>query len=153
MTDPTSAWMSPAASIQGIVGAGSVVIENLTFYSRAAEEPAQTAGAEPIGPCPYPGLAYFGPSDADLFFGRDAAITRLAEAVGRQSFTALVGASGSGKSSVVLAGLAPRLHSDARATGASAISASAPSWRATRSWPSPAPWCRSMSPATPTSSG
>jgi hypothetical protein len=98
--------------IRGIVGAGSVVIENLTFYSRTAEEPAQTAGAEPIGPCPYPGLAYFGPSDANLFFGRDAAVTRLAEAVGRQSFTALVGASGSGKSSVVLAGLAPRLHSD-----------------------------------------
>jgi formylglycine-generating enzyme required for sulfatase activity len=98
--------------VQGVIGAQSVVIENLTFYSRAAEEPAQTADAELIGPCPYPGLAYFGPSDADLFFGRDAAITRLAEAVGRQSFTALVGASGSGKSSVVLAGLAPRLHSD-----------------------------------------
>jgi hypothetical protein len=98
--------------IQGIVGASSVVVENLTFYSREPEESAQTTGAEPIGPCPYPGLAYFGPNDADLFFGRDAAITRLAEAVGRQSFTALVGASGSGKSSVVLAGLAPRLHSD-----------------------------------------
>ena len=72
----------------------------------------QPAGAEPIEPCPYPGLAYFGPNDADLFFGRDAAITRLAAAVGRQSFTALVGASGSGKSSVVLAGLAPRLQGD-----------------------------------------
>jgi WD40 repeat protein/ABC-type oligopeptide transport system ATPase subunit len=99
-------------AVQGVIGAQSVVIENLTFYSRAAEEPAQAAGAEPIGPCPYPGLAYFGPSDADLFFGRDATITRLAEAVGRQSFTALVGASGSGKSSVVLAGLAARLHND-----------------------------------------
>src|ERR1700704_2839865 len=96
--------------VQGVIGAQSVVIENLTFYSRAAEEPAQTAGAQPIGPCPYPGLSYFGPGDADLFFGRAAAITRLAEAVGRQSFMALVGASGSGKSSVVLAGLAPRLH-------------------------------------------
>jgi hypothetical protein len=44
--------------------------------------------------------------------GRSAAITGLVEAVGRQSFTALVGASGSGKSSVVLAGLAPRLDGD-----------------------------------------
>jgi len=69
--------------IQGIVGAGSVVIENLTFYSRASEELVHPASAEPIAPCPYPGLAYFGPSDAGLFFGRDAAITRLAEAVGR----------------------------------------------------------------------
>jgi hypothetical protein len=97
--------------IQGVVGAGTVHIENLTIYNRIAEEPAVAdAAGEPIAPCPYPGLAYFGPGDANLFFGRDAAITRLAEAVGRQSLTALVGASGSGKSSVVLAGLAPHLH-------------------------------------------
>ena len=97
--------------IHGIAGAGSVVIENFTIYNRAPEPvaPADT-GAEPIPPCPFPGLAYFGPDDADLFFGRDAAIDRLVEAVGRQSLTALVGASGSGKSSVVLAGLAPRLN-------------------------------------------
>src|SRR5712691_701401 len=110
--DPKVGMEVSGGQIQGIVGAGSVVIENLTLYSGAPEEPAQSADAEPIGPCPYPGLAHFGPSDADHFFGRDAAITTLAEAVGRQSFTALVGASGSGKSSVVLAGLVPRLHSD-----------------------------------------
>src|SRR5213083_2999592 len=107
MTNPAVGVDVSGGQLQGIVGAGSVVIENLTFYGRAPEEPVRTA-AEPIGPCPYPGLAYFGPGDAALFFGRDAAITRLAEAVGRQSFTALMGASGSGKSSVVLAGLAPR---------------------------------------------
>jgi len=95
---------------QGVVGAGTVVIENFNIYNRVVEELVTDASGEPIPPCPYPGLAYFGPGDADLFFGRDAAITRLAEAVGRQSLTALVGASGSGKSSVVLAGLAPRLH-------------------------------------------
>ena len=98
--------------IQGVAGAGTVHIENFTIYNRAVEEPAAAdAALIPIAPCPYPGLAYFGPGDADLFFGRDTAIARLAEAVGRQSLTALVGASGSGKSSVVLAGLAPRLHS------------------------------------------
>jgi ABC-type transport system involved in cytochrome bd biosynthesis fused ATPase/permease subunit len=42
-----------------------------------------------------------------MFFGRDAAITHLEQAVQRHSLTALVGASGCGKSSVVLAGLAP----------------------------------------------
>src|SRR5947207_11785928 len=112
MIGPSVSADVSGGNIQGIVGAGSVVIENLTFYARAPDEPVQAAGAEPIGPCPYPGLAYFGPGDAKLFFGRDAAIARLANAVGRQSFTALVGASGSGKSSVVLAGLAPRLQSD-----------------------------------------
>jgi pSer/pThr/pTyr-binding forkhead associated (FHA) protein len=100
--------------VQGVAGGGAVVIEKQTFinnyYDRRApvEEPTATSG-EPISPCPYPGLAYFGPHDADLFFGRDAVIARLEEAVGRQSMTALLGASGSGKSSVVLAGLLPRL--------------------------------------------
>jgi choline dehydrogenase-like flavoprotein len=97
--------------LQGVTGAGSVVIENFNIYNRAVEDaPVTDVAADPIGPCPYPGLSYFGPGDADLFFGRDAAITRLAEAVGLRSLTALVGASGSGKSSVVLAGLAPYLY-------------------------------------------
>src|SRR5215472_5029913 len=97
--------------IQGVAGAGTVHIENFTIYNSAVEElAAADPTGEPLPPCPYPGLAYFGPEDADLFFGRDAAIARLAEAVGRRSLTVLVGASGSGKSSVVLAGLAPRLH-------------------------------------------
>jgi len=96
MTEPTVGVTVSGGQVQGIAGAGSVVIENFTIYNRAAEEPATPATAadtEPIAPCPYPGLAYFGPDDADRFFGRDAAITRLAEAIGRQSFTALVGAS------------------------------------------------------------
>ena len=45
--------------LQGIVGAGSVVIENLTFYGRAADEPVRREGAEPIGPCPYPPFGGF----------------------------------------------------------------------------------------------
>jgi hypothetical protein len=111
MSDARIETTITGGQIQGVAGAGTVVIENFTIYNRAVEEtPATGADAGPIEPCPYPGLAYFGPGDAELFFGRDAAIARLAEAVGRQSLTALVGASGSGKSSVVLAGLAPRLH-------------------------------------------
>src|SRR5271167_3240620 len=110
MTDRTIETTVTGGQIQGVAGAGTVVIENFTIYNRSVEEPAVTdAAGERIAPCPYPGLAYFGPGDADLFFGRDEAIARLAETVGRQSLTALVGASGSGKSSVVLAGLAPRL--------------------------------------------
>jgi hypothetical protein len=100
---------------RGVIGAGTVVIENFTIYNRSLDDEIRIDSAsEPIQPCPYPGLAYFGPEDADLFFGRDAAIARLVEAVGHQTVTVLVGASGSGKSSVVLAGLAPRLNSGGR---------------------------------------
>jgi WD40 repeat protein len=91
--------------------AQSVVIENLTFYRPSkAERPPHEVDEGEIPPCPYPGLAYFGPQDSAVFFGRDAAIGQLEAAVARRTFTALVGASGTGKSSVVLAGLAPRLH-------------------------------------------
>ena len=91
----------------GVAGAQVVRIENLYVGAAASAEPAKPAG--PIPPCPYPGLAYFGPEDASRFFGRERAIQALVAAVAKRSFTALVGASGSGKSSVVLAGLAPRL--------------------------------------------
>jgi pSer/pThr/pTyr-binding forkhead associated (FHA) protein/energy-coupling factor transporter ATP-binding protein EcfA2 len=97
---------------QGIVGAGVVYVGTLNFSSPSNPAVAEQAGDDgaPAPPCPYPGLAYFGPEEADRFYGRDAVIERLAEAINRQSFTALIGASGAGKSSVVLAGLAPHLE-------------------------------------------
>jgi WD40 repeat protein len=64
--------------------------------------------------CPYRGLLHFREEDAPFFFGREAAIDKLLEAVQRQPFVAVVGASGSGKSSVVRAGLVPRLRRDRR---------------------------------------
>jgi hypothetical protein len=80
----------------------------LNFGAGIAAPPSPPI-AGPIPPSPYPGLAYFGPRDAARFFGRERAIQALVNDVAKRSFTALVGASGSGKSSVVLAGLAPRL--------------------------------------------
>ncbi len=64
-----------------------------------------------VGACPYRGLAAFQAADASFFFGRETFTTRLMEAVQTQRpVTVLVGPSGSGKSSVVFAGLLPRLH-------------------------------------------
>jgi len=60
--------------------------------------------------CPYRGLLYFREEDAPFFFGREAAITQLTSAVQQHNLVAVVGASGSGKSSVVRAGLVPALR-------------------------------------------
>jgi formylglycine-generating enzyme required for sulfatase activity len=60
--------------------------------------------------CPYRGLLYFREEDASFFFGRAEAITQLVGAVERHNLVAVVGASGSGKSSVVRAGLVPELR-------------------------------------------
>jgi hypothetical protein len=62
--------------------------------------------------CPYRGLLYFREEDAPFFCGRQAAIARLVEAVGRGPLVAVVGASGCGTSSVVRAGLVPALRRD-----------------------------------------
>jgi WD40 repeat protein len=60
--------------------------------------------------CPYRGLQAFEEEDADFFFGRHADVQRLVEKLKRTSFLAVLGPSGSGKSSLVRAGLVPALR-------------------------------------------
>jgi WD40 repeat protein/energy-coupling factor transporter ATP-binding protein EcfA2 len=58
---------------------------------------------------PYRGLKSYESVDSALFFGRTALIKQLCEAMSDRSFTVVLGASGSGKSSLVKAGLIPHL--------------------------------------------
>ena len=60
--------------------------------------------------CPYRGLQPFREEDAAFFCGREAFTEKLVETVEHTSLVAVVGASGSGKSSVVRAGLIPLLR-------------------------------------------
>src|SRR5205085_6894756 len=62
---------------------------------------------------PYVGLEAFRESKHDLFFGRQRLIEELVEKVADNRCMFVVGPSGSGKSSVVLAGLMPKLKSGA----------------------------------------
>lgn len=63
-------------------------------------------------PEPYKGLSAFKKEDDRFFFGRDDDITKLVEAIeSHKSLVSVVGASGVGKSSLVFAGLMPRLDS------------------------------------------
>ena len=62
--------------------------------------------------CPYKGLQAFQTSDVADFFGRDDLVERLHGLLTRQRLVAVVGPSGSGKSSIVKAGLLPRLAGD-----------------------------------------
>ena len=59
--------------------------------------------------CPYKGLATFEADDADYFFGRERLVADLVAHVVGAPLLAVVGPSGSGKSSVVRAGLLPAL--------------------------------------------
>jgi WD40 repeat protein/transcriptional regulator with XRE-family HTH domain len=82
----------------------------LELAAAVRREDAPAAGLPP-----YKGLHYFDESDAELFFGREALTGRLLERLlermdSNQRFLAIVGASGSGKSSIVRAGLIPALR-------------------------------------------
>lgn len=77
---------------------------------RLSTAPADDPGtAKGDGRSPYPGLATFQPEDAELFFGRDALVDELARRLGQRRFLAVFGPSGTGKSSVVRAGLVPAM--------------------------------------------
>src|SRR5215472_8068786 len=58
---------------------------------------------------PFPGLRSFEFEESHLFFGRDGQSEQLITKLGRKRFLAVVGTSGSGKSSLVRAGLLPAL--------------------------------------------
>jgi signal transduction histidine kinase len=60
--------------------------------------------------CPYQGLEAFGKEQARFFFGREKVVQLLMEKLGQANFVPIIGASGSGKSSVVRAGLIPQLE-------------------------------------------
>ncbi|MBH8563034.1 caspase family protein, partial [Nostoc sp. CENA67] len=60
--------------------------------------------------CPYRGLKAFNEEDAQYFYGRESLTQQLIAQLAHKSFLAVVGASGSGKSSVVQAGLIAQLR-------------------------------------------
>src|SRR6478609_10057586 len=66
---------------------------------------------------PYPGLVTFTPVGSDVFFGRDAEVDALVELTQQAPLVVVVGPSGSGKSSLIGAGLVPRLAAAGTGTG------------------------------------
>jgi len=83
---------------------------------RVQEDAVKSAGlpdysAPPADvPCPYKGLEPFQPEDAELFFGREELVDELVARLEEAPFLAVVGPSGSGKSSLVRAGVVPELE-------------------------------------------
>ena len=66
-------------------------------------------------PCPFKGLAAFQQDDADCFFGREDVVDDLLRRMQAHRVLVIAGASGSGKSSVLRAGLVPALRDGALA--------------------------------------
>jgi WD40 repeat protein/DNA-binding SARP family transcriptional activator len=98
------------------IGAAPVPLGRIgpTVASAATRRPALDARNGRVAPAPnlppYVGLRTFEESDAPWFFGRDGDVTRLLDRLAGTRFLAVVGASGSGKSSLVRAGFVPALR-------------------------------------------
>ncbi|WFB10543.1 hypothetical protein LRS74_28565 [Streptomyces sp. LX-29] len=81
------------------------------------ERAEDDAAAEP----PYRGLARFEPGDHERFFGRDRLVADVVELARSNRFTAVFGPSGSGKSSLLRAGLIPALRNPGNGGGAPSV--------------------------------
>jgi len=86
------------------------------------EKVSQLLKREPPAPGdpPFKGLQYFDETDAGIFFGREALVSHLVDQLHAREktksyqFLAIIGSSGSGKSSLIRAGLIPALKRDSR---------------------------------------
>ena len=86
--------------------AGSVVALQST-HERAGSSSPRTARRRVV--CPFKGLAGFDAEDSEYFFGREQLVAELVARLVGAPLLAIVGPSGSGKSSALRAGLLPAL--------------------------------------------
>jgi WD40 repeat protein/pimeloyl-ACP methyl ester carboxylesterase len=86
------------------------------------------------GTNPYKGLEAYEREDANSFFGRKEEVEKLFEFVKGNPLTVLMGASGSGKSSLVKAGLIPRVESIATASKQQAVLKAQPGNETEKAW-------------------
>ncbi|HLF74832.1 MAG TPA: ATP-binding protein, partial [Anaerolineales bacterium] len=97
--------------ISGNIVNSTIVIKSIVRDDQAVDlEKLPPEAGDP----PYQGLQYFDERHAGRFFGREQLTARLVGRLQRTRFLAVIGASGSGKSSLVRAGVIPALKSGAR---------------------------------------
>ncbi|NUP23145.1 MAG: AAA family ATPase [Streptomyces sp.] len=108
-----------------------------TVQAGLRQSKAKSTFTEIADPAPYPGLMPFSESDAPVFFGRDELVAEVLNTLARHGTCTVIGESGSGKTSLVNAGVLPalragalpgselwpivRVHEDGRATELAAV--------------------------------
>jgi DNA-binding SARP family transcriptional activator len=97
-------------------GAELQQLERAILVQDAALDLSTNGGSDGRAPlqdiCPFKGLAPFERADAEFFFGRERLVEELAARLADAPLLAIVGPSGSGKSSLLRAGLLPALAHD-----------------------------------------
>jgi WD40 repeat protein len=85
------------------------IADGVAGLQRLRQPPLEQAGGRGVV-CPYKGLARFEPSDAAFFYGRERLVAELVARLVGAALLGVVGPSGSGKSSLLRAGLVPALR-------------------------------------------
>ncbi|MDF5710648.1 MAG: hypothetical protein PUP90_24000 [Nostoc sp. S4] len=96
------------AGIQGVIGNNKGTVNQ--YIISTVKSDAEIHSRTLILGSPYIGLKKFETKDSNKFFGRDRQIKALSEELNKNNLLLLIGASGSGKSSLILAGLIPYLE-------------------------------------------
>ena len=102
--------LSVGGSVGGDIRIGHTIGYTSEQVSTLITQISTTFQPKPFdGRCPYKGLETFGEEDAGLFFGREKSVEDLIGRVKNSRTVFITGPSGSGKSSLVRAGLIPTL--------------------------------------------
>ncbi len=105
--------LQPEARFSDIQGWRGAAHEALAQAAFEAQADVPTEMAAPVSRCPYKGLATYQPEDAHVFFGREALVDEVVRRFQLNRVLFVGGPSGSGKSSLVRAGLIPALKAGA----------------------------------------
>lgn len=92
------------------------------------DKPSETTDPAP-GESPYKGMEYFDVDDAERFFGREQLTAELIEHLQHQRLLLVIGASGSGKSSLARAGLIATLQGKKAGIDGSPLPKGSQRWR------------------------
>jgi WD40 repeat protein len=90
---------------------------NETISCEAEEHVIAGEGEYRLSPYPYPGLRSFDPQEGDIFFGREHNLRAVQNRLAAEQVVVVLGGSGSGKSSLLRAGLLPYLNTTRRIPG------------------------------------
>jgi WD40 repeat protein/DNA-binding SARP family transcriptional activator len=107
-----------------------LVMEGLSFEFPPLRTKFSGTEAPTPGEPPFKGLQYFDELDSDLFYGREVLTAKLVKRLQESHFlSVIIGASGSGKSSVVRAGVVPALKKGMTLIDGSTPPEDSPNWR------------------------
>jgi hypothetical protein len=91
--------------------------QNQTISLEAEQRSVAGEGQHRVSPYPYPGLRSFDPQEGEIFFGRERNVADVQKRLATERTVVVLGGSGSGKSSLLRAGLLPFLNTKRQLPG------------------------------------